>query len=69
MFTEVEVMKKAEINLVTNSNDPNKFNGRISGDIDILAKMIVASLTYHPELFKKTFEEFLNIIYGGKDND
>ena len=46
-------MKKAEINLVTNSNDPNKFDGRISGDIDILAKMIVASLTYHPELFKK----------------
>ncbi len=62
-------MKKAEINLVTNSNDPNNFDGRTSGDIDILAKMIVASLTYHPEIFKKVFEEFLNRIYGGKDND
>lgn len=51
-------MKKAEINLVTNSNDPNKFNGRIFGDIDILAKMIVASLTYHPELFKKHLRNF-----------
>lgn len=62
-------MKKAEIHLVTNPNDPNKFNSRTSGDIDVLAKMIVASLTYHPELFKKTFREFLNRIYGGKDND
>lgn len=65
----VEAMKKAELHLVTNLSNPNKFDGRISGDIDLLAKMIVASLTYHPELFKKTFEEFLNRIYGGKDND
>lgn len=60
-------MKKAELHLVTDLSSPNKFDGRISGDIDVLAKMIVASLTYHPELFKKTFEEFLNRIYGGKD--
>ncbi len=53
--------KKAEINLATIQN---KFTCEVSGDTDVLAKMLVAGLTYHPELFKKTFKGMLERVYG-----
>ncbi|MCC4397885.1 hypothetical protein LMB98_07620 [Limosilactobacillus reuteri] len=57
--------KKVEINLATILNSPDKFTCRISGNTDVLAKMLVAGLTYHPELFKKTFKGMLERVYGG----
>ena len=56
--------KKAEINLATIPNSPNEFTCEVSGDTDVLAKMLVAGLTYHPELFKKTFKGMLERVYG-----
>lgn len=57
--------KKVEINLATILNSPDKFTCRISENTDVLAKMLVAGLTYHPELFKKTFKGMLERVYGG----
>jgi len=59
------IRKKAGIRLATIPNSPNEFTCEISGDTDVLAKMLVAGLTYHPELFKKTFKAMLERVYGG----
>ncbi len=51
------ITKKAEIRLATIPNSSDEFTCEISGDTDVLAKMLVAGLTYHPELFKKHLRE------------
>lgn len=62
-------MKQTEIHLVTIPNNPNRFSCEVTGNTDDLAKMLVAGLTYHPELLKKTFKGILEKVCGGKDND
>lgn len=62
-------MKKTEIHLTSITDDNKHFTSTMTGNVNTLAKMITAALTYHPELFKKTFEEFMNRIYGGENND
>lgn len=50
------------ISLTTIPNNETQFYASSHGPTDQIAKMLVAYLTYHPELLKKTFKGILDKI-------
>ena len=56
-------MKAARISLTTITNNETQFNASSHGSTDQIAKMLVAYLTYHPELMKKTLKGILDKVY------
>lgn len=61
-------MKTAKVELHTNPNDDKKFYASAIGDADIIAQMMFAYMTVHPELLKKVLVKILDMVYGD-DND
>ena len=55
---EVAIVKAARISLTTIPNNETQFNASSHGSTNQIAKMLVAYLTYHPELIKKYSKEF-----------
>ncbi len=58
MSMEVAIVKAARISLTTIPNNETQFNASSHGSTNQIAKMLVAYLTYHPELIKKYSKEF-----------
>ena len=51
------------ISLTTIPNNETQFYASSHGPTDQIAKMLVAYLTYHPELLKKTFKGILDKVF------
>lgn len=51
------------ISLTTIPNNETQFCASSHGPTDQIAKMLVAYLTYHPELLKKTFKGILDKVF------
>lgn len=63
MSMEVAIVKIARISLTTIPNNETQFNASSHGPTDQIAKMLVAYLTYHPELMKKTLKGILDKVF------
>lgn len=63
MSLEVAIGKAARISLTTIPNNETQFNASSHGSTDQIAKMLVAYLTYHPELMKRTLKEILDKVF------